>query len=119
VEYITDFKWGQTYTTTYIHRGLTEELFVAPRALDEQNGKVDMYVRVVPFINMLWGGIYMMALGIIALLIVEHRNPSQKTEKTQSLGKEKDMVFFEKKYERLLEQEIRNLRSGKNRGGKV
>lgn len=119
VEYITDFKWGQTYTTTYIHRGLTEELFVAPRALDEQNRKVDMYVRVVPFINLLWGGIYMMALGIIALLIVEHRNPSQKIGKTQSVGKEKDMVFFEKKYERLLEQEIRNLRSGKNRGGKV
>ncbi len=117
VEYITDFKWGQTYTTTYIHRGLTEELFIAPRALDEQNGEVDMYVRVVPFINMLWGGIYMMALGIIALLIVEHRNPSQNSGKTQSSGKEKDMVFFEKKYERILEQEIRNLRSGKNRRG--
>ncbi|WP_321420517.1 cytochrome c-type biogenesis CcmF C-terminal domain-containing protein [uncultured Methanomethylovorans sp.] len=117
VEYITDYKWGQTYTTTYIHRGLTEELFIAPRALDEQNGEVDMYVRIVPFINLLWGGIYMMALGIIALLLVEHRNPSQNNGKTQSSSREKDMVFFENKYNRILEQEIKNLRSGKNRRG--
>jgi len=118
VEYITDFKWGQTYTTTYIHRGLTEELFIAPRALDEKTGEVDMYVRIVPFINLLWGGIYMMALGIIALLIVEHRNPHQSITMLQPSGREKDMVFFEKRYEKIMEQEIRKLRSGKSGGGR-
>jgi cytochrome c biogenesis factor len=118
VEYITDYKWGQTYTTTYIHRGLTEELFIAPRALDEQTGEVDMYVRVVPFINLLWGGIYMMALGIIALLIVERRNPRESTAIVQPPGREKDIAFFEKRYEKIMEQEIRKLRSGKSRGGR-
>ncbi len=117
VEYITDFKWGQTYTTTYIHRGLTEELFIVPRALDEETGEVDMYVRIVPFINLLWGGIYMMALGIIALLIVEHRNPRESIATVQSPGREKDLAFFEKRYEKIMEQELRKLRSGKNRGG--
>lgn len=117
VEYITDYKWGQTYTTTYIHRGLTEELFIAPRALDEQNGEVDMYVRIVPFINLLWGGIYMMALGIIALLIVEHRNPRESTAIVQPSGREKDIAFFEKRYEKIMEQEIRKLRFGKGRRG--
>lgn len=114
VEYITDFKWGQTYTTTYIHRGLMEELFIAPRALDEGKGEVDMYVRVVPFINLLWGGIYIMALGIIALLIVEHRNPHENIVMLRSSGREKDISFFEKRYEEIMEQEIRKLRSGKN-----
>ncbi len=117
VEYITDFKWGQTYTTTYIHRGLTEELFIAPRALDEETGEVDMYVRIVPFINLLWGGIYMMALGIIALLIVEHRNPRESLTMLQPSGREKDMAFFEKRYEKIMEQELRKLRSGKSGGG--
>ncbi len=117
VEYITDFKWGQTYTTTYIHRGLTEELFIVPRAFDEETGEVDMYVRIVPFINLLWGGIYMMALGIIALLIVEHRNPRESIATVQSPGREKDLAFFEKRYEKIMEQELRKLRSGKNRGG--
>jgi cytochrome c biogenesis factor len=117
VEYITDFKWGQTYTTTYIHRGLTEELFIVPRALDEETGEVDMYVRIVPFINLLWGGIYMMALGIIALLIVEHRNPRESIATVQSPGREKDLAFFEKRYEKIMEQELRKLRSGKSGGG--
>lgn len=117
VEYITDFKWGQTYTTTYIHRGLTEELFIAPRALDEETGEVDMYVRIVPFINLLWGGIYMMALGIVALLIVEHRNSRQSIAIVQPSGREKDITFFEKRYEKIMEQELRKLRSGKSRGG--
>jgi cytochrome c biogenesis factor len=115
VEYITDFKWGQTYTTTYIHRGLTEELFIAPRALDEKTGEVDMYVRIVPFINLLWGGIYMMALGIIALLIVENRSPLRSITMGQTSGKEKDIPSFEKRYERIMEQEIKRLQSGKNR----
>lgn len=113
VKYITDFKWGQTYTTTYIHRGLTEELFIAPRALDEKNGKVDMYVRIVPFINFLWVGIYLMAMGIIALLIVEYRNISPSYRIADSCNIQKTISFFEKRYENIMEQEIIKLRSRK------
>jgi hypothetical protein len=39
VKYITDFKWGQTYTTTYINRGVYEELFIAPRAKPKPSKK--------------------------------------------------------------------------------
>ncbi|TGC08501.1 cytochrome c-type biogenesis CcmF C-terminal domain-containing protein [Methanolobus halotolerans] len=89
MEYITDFKWGQSYTTTYIHRGLTEELFIAPRVVDLQEGKIDIYMRTVPFINFLWGGLYLMVIGIIALLISDRRkdrNDPGMNKKTRSKG---------------------------------
>lgn len=92
MEYITDFKWGQSYTTTYIHRGLTEELFIAPRVVDLQEGKIDIYMRTVPFINFLWGGLYLMIIGIIALLITDRqkdRKNSPVTEKKRSKGARK------------------------------
>ncbi|WP_406658079.1 cytochrome c-type biogenesis CcmF C-terminal domain-containing protein [Methanolobus sp. ZRKC2] len=79
MEYITDFKWGQSYTTTYIHRGLTEELFVAPRVVDLQEDKIDIYMRTVPFINFLWGGMYLMVIGIIALLITDRRKDAKES----------------------------------------
>lgn len=69
LEYITDIKWRQTYTSTYINRGLSEELFIAPRALDENNGEVDLYVRVVPFITLVWVGIWLMFFGMSFLII--------------------------------------------------
>ncbi|MBP2029122.1 cytochrome c biogenesis factor [Methanohalophilus levihalophilus] len=68
LDYITDIKWRQTYTTTYINRGLGEELFIAPRAIDEENSAIDLYVRVVPFITFVWAGISLMLLGMIILL---------------------------------------------------
>lgn len=72
VKYITDFKWGQSYTTTYIHRGLTEELFIAPRAISLQKEEIDIYMRTVPYISFLWGGLYMLAIGIIALIVIDY-----------------------------------------------
>jgi cytochrome c biogenesis factor len=72
VKYITDFKWGQSYTTTYIHRGLTEELFIAPRAISLQKEEIDLYMRTVPYISFLWGGLYMLAIGITALIVIDY-----------------------------------------------
>ncbi|MDW7732534.1 MAG: cytochrome c-type biogenesis CcmF C-terminal domain-containing protein [Methanolobus sp.] len=92
MEYITDFKWGQSYTTTYIYRGLTEELFIAPRVVDLREGKIDIYMRTVPFINFLWGGLYLMVIGIIVILITDRRKDSKDspvTEKRKSKGARK------------------------------
>ncbi|ADE36132.1 cytochrome c-type biogenesis CcmF C-terminal domain-containing protein [Methanohalophilus mahii] len=69
VRYITDIKWRQTYTSTYINRGIMEEVFIAPKALDENSGEVDLYLRVVPFIGLLWAGIYIMLGGMCILLL--------------------------------------------------
>ena len=69
LDYITDLKWKQTYTTTYIRRSFFEELFIAPRALDEDSHEIDLYVRVVPFITFVWTGISVMLLGMLILLI--------------------------------------------------
>lgn len=82
VKYITDFKWGQTYTTTYIKRGLLEELFIAPRTLDEPTGRVDMYVRTVPFIMLVWGGMWMLVIGILIFGIVEYTKEGRELDKT-------------------------------------
>lgn len=69
VKYISDFKWQQAYTETYIRRGLLDELFIAPKAVDPKNLSVELYVRKVPFMTCLWGGFYLMAIGIILLIL--------------------------------------------------
>ena len=122
IKYITDFKWGQTYTNHYIKRGLYEELFIAPRAIDEQNSMINLYVRTVPFMTVLWVGMYLMAIGIVILGATEHikagRNvkmesdipkknktkPSQK--KVQKPALDVPISDVEKKYEDRLEREL-------------
>jgi len=69
IRYISDFKWQQSYTETYIHRGLLEELFVAPKSVDSQAQTVELYIRKVPFMTSLWGGFYLMVLGILMLFL--------------------------------------------------
>lgn len=100
IDYISDLKWGQPYTTTYIHRGLMEELFIAPRAIDIENGQIDLYSRIVPYINLVWGGICMMVLGIMALLIIEY-----KQKRTDSSFNNK-FTAFDKKYKNILKEEL-------------
>ena len=130
VRYITDFKWGQTYTTTYINRGLLEELFIAPRAIDEADNRVNLYVRTVPFITVLWVGMYLMAIGIALLGVTEHIKAgknvrmeprSQKKRKNRVSKKiivkqisEEPMSDIEKKYEDRLEREL--MKRKENRG---
>ncbi|MDI3487223.1 MAG: hypothetical protein PWQ50_2443 [Methanolobus sp.] len=109
VNYITDFKWGQTYTTTYINRGLTEELFIAPRAIDESAGEIDLYMRTVPFINCLWGGIYLMVIGIAVLLFTDRGNKEKMSHSTSTASEKirPDTADNEDKYDHMLQQEIK------------
>lgn len=130
IKYITDFKWGQTYTSHYIKRGLLEELFIAPKAVDEAGGRVDLYVRTVPFITVLWVGMYMMAFGIVILGAAEYikagRNTTIKPEfpkKSKSGSSMKNLQKkvapisdIEKKYEEKLERDLMNRKV--ERGGK-
>lgn len=69
VRYISDFKWQQSYTETYIRRGLLEELFIAPKSIDTEARAVELYIRKVPFMSSLWGGFYLMVLGVLILFI--------------------------------------------------
>ncbi len=73
VRYITDFKWGQSYTTTYIHRSISEEIFIAPRAIDVADEKVSLYVRTVPFISFVWIGMVLLGIGISMILLAEKK----------------------------------------------
>ena len=122
IKYITDFKWGQTYTTTYINRGITEELFIAPRAIDEKKGELDVYMRTVPFINFLWGGMYLMVIGILMLGIVEYRSESKSLASSTNTNFDKknknrnkpNVIKEDDKYERMLEKELQKLRAKKD-----
>lgn len=69
IKYISDFKWQQSYTETYIHRGLLEELFIAPKSVDIKSRNVELYVRKVPFMTSLWGGFYLMVLGVLVIFL--------------------------------------------------
>ncbi len=108
IKYVTDFKWGQTHTTTYINRGITEELFIAPRAINETKGEIDIYMRTVPFINSLWAGIYLMIFGIIGVLLSDRAKGLQGTSAS---GKSKET--YQEIYDRILEEEVRTHRSEK------
>ncbi|MFP4654442.1 MAG: cytochrome c-type biogenesis CcmF C-terminal domain-containing protein [Methanohalobium sp.] len=70
VKSIRDLKWGQSYTTTYIHRSVLDEYFIAPRGVDSESGKVNLYSRIVPFITFVWGGLCLMAFGMLSLLTI-------------------------------------------------
>lgn len=126
VKYITDFKWGQTYTTTYIHRGLLEEVFVAPRAIDEADSRANLFVRVVPFIRFVWSGIYIMAIGIVIIGITEYiragrRFKLETGESGETLPKIKDnAVESGEEYEDRLQRELakRKTRRSKDYRGK-
>lgn len=69
IKYISDFKWQQSYTETYIHRGLLEELFIAPKSVDTKTRTVELYIRKVPFMASLWGGFYLMVLGVLIIFL--------------------------------------------------
>ncbi|MGP8337143.1 MAG: cytochrome c-type biogenesis CcmF C-terminal domain-containing protein [Methanosarcinaceae archaeon] len=129
VKYITDFKWGQTYTTHYIKRGIIEELFIAPKAVDEAGSRVDLYVRTVPFITVLWVGMYIMSFGIVIIGAAEYIKAGRNTVESGSPKKNKSgssrknlqrkvapISDIEKKYEEKLERDLMK-RKGK-RGGK-
>jgi cytochrome c biogenesis factor len=118
VNYITDFKWGQTYTTTYINRGLTEELFIAPRAIDESTGEIDLYMRTVPFINCLWGGIYLMVIGIIALLLTDRGNKKKAIDSSNVMSEKTSPAATDNgdKYDRMLQQEIEKRKAKRMKG---
>ncbi|WMW25780.1 cytochrome c-type biogenesis CcmF C-terminal domain-containing protein [Methanolobus sediminis] len=118
VNYITDFKWGQSYTTTYINHGLTEELFIAPRAIDESAGEIDLYMRTVPFINCLWGGIYLMVIGIIALILTDRGNKDRAIDPTSVVSEKSSAngTDNENKYDRMLQQEIQKRKANRVKG---
>jgi cytochrome c biogenesis factor len=59
-----------------------EEVFIAPKALDEKSGEVDLYLRVVPFISFLWAGIYIMLGGMFILLLGSTVLPDNENEVT-------------------------------------
>jgi len=92
VKYITDFKWKQSYSETYIHRGLLEELFIAPKYVDSKALKVDLYIRKVPFMTSLWGGFFIMVFGILLLFFSDSlppKNSFSESKRVHSFSSEK------------------------------
>lgn len=85
IKYITDFKWRQSYTETYIHRGLLEELFIAPKSVDSKAQEVNIYVRKVPFMTALWSGFFIMVLGILFLFFSDSLFQAKNLSENKSL----------------------------------
>ncbi|WP_292486698.1 cytochrome c-type biogenesis CcmF C-terminal domain-containing protein [Methanohalobium sp.] len=69
VKSIRDLKWDQSYTTTYIDRGLIGEFFLTPKSVDLETGKVSLYARTVPFITLIWSGLFFMSVGFVTLIL--------------------------------------------------
>jgi cytochrome c biogenesis factor len=105
IKYTTDFKWKQSYTETYIHRGLLEELFIAPKYVDSKARKVDLYIRRVPFMTSLWGGFFVMVLGVMLLFFSDFLSPENgfsENKCAHSLSSEKAPVTHENEKNELI-----------------
>lgn len=105
IKYITDIKWKQSYSETFIHRGLLEELFIAPKYVDLKARKVDLYIRSVPFMTSLWGGFFVMVFGILLLFISEflsRENSFSENKCAHSLSSEKAPLENEKENNELM-----------------
>jgi len=80
VKYITDFKWGQSYATNYVHRSLTKEVFITSKMVE--GDLANLYMRTAPWITAVWGGIIIMAIGIITLLCTVGTGIAGRTDRT-------------------------------------
>ncbi len=94
----TDFIWDKSFSTHYINRMPFEELFVATRFVDVPAGVVDLYVRIVPMINLVWGGMALMGIGITILMVLEWDTKKPKPKDIR------------RKYEKQLQEELKKLR---------
>ncbi|MEA3324767.1 MAG: cytochrome c-type biogenesis CcmF C-terminal domain-containing protein [Euryarchaeota archaeon] len=132
VKFITDYKWGQSYATNYVHRSLTEEVFITTKMVE--GDYANLYMRTAPWITAVWGGILLMSLGIVLLMysvrigkegakaaetIKERekeakKDKSEKREKRERSGKREDKRGEEEdidgRYEDLLQKELSELK---------
>lgn len=100
VRFNSDIPWEKTFSYHYINRMmLHEELFVAARFVYVPAGTVDLYIRTVPGIILVWGGMFVMSGGITILMGVEWSAESTKLKKD-----------IKKKYEKQLQEELKKRR---------
>ncbi|HDN65825.1 MAG TPA: hypothetical protein ENF23_05995 [Methanosarcinales archaeon] len=99
VKFITDYKWGQSYATNYVHRSLTEEVFITTKMVE--GDYANLYMRTAPWITAVWGGILLMSLGIVLLMYsvkigkegakaaetIKEREKEAKKDKSEKRGK--------------------------------
>ncbi|MEA1966442.1 MAG: cytochrome c-type biogenesis CcmF C-terminal domain-containing protein [Euryarchaeota archaeon] len=123
VKFITDFKWGQSYATNYVHRSFTEEVFITTKMVE--GDYANLYMRTAPWITAVWGGIILMSLGIVLLMYSgrtgKEGSKEEETKKEENKGnkrrkKSEKVVASEKngdidrKYEELLQIELDELK---------
>ena len=131
VKYITDYKWGQSYATNYVHRSLTKEVFITTKMVE--GDLVNLYMRTAPWITAVWGGILLMAIGIVLLMYTVGTKTGGVAEgvsgemggKEEKGGKEKpddaagevggvaeavDEADIDRKYEAMLREELEKLK---------
>ncbi len=108
VKFITDYKWGQSYATNYVHRSLTEEVFITTKMVE--GDYANLYMRTAPWITAVWGGILLMSLGIV-LLMYSVRNGKEGAKAAETI-KEREKEAKKDKSEKRGRREKRE-RSGK------
>ena len=119
VKFITDFKWGQSYATNYVHRSLISEVFITTKMVEGEY--VNIYMRTAPWITAVWGGIILMSLGIVLLMYsvrtgkegakaVETIKERKKETKKGKRGKREDKGDIDRRYEELLQKELDELK---------
>jgi cytochrome c biogenesis factor len=62
--------------------------------------RVDLNVKILPLMKLLWGGIWLMILGMVLRIVSEKKLPEEKDPEKKIKG--------EKYYEDLVEDELKN-----------
>jgi len=122
VKFITDFKWGQSYATNYVHRSLTKEVFITTKIVEGDYANI--YMRTAPWITTVWGGIILMSLGIVLLMYsvrtgkkgskaekTKKETKKEKRRKREKLGMGEEKEDIDRRYEDLLQKELSELKA--------
>jgi cytochrome c-type biogenesis protein CcmF len=80
----------------------------------DQVNAVGFQVKKLPLMNALWGGMWIMAVGIFLLVVVGYFQLIRKVEEREEpkIEKREGPKEFEKDYERRLEEELKKLEDG-------
>ncbi len=89
---------------------LMEDIYLTyQQAYEDNEGEIDsveINVKIIPLMKLVWGGMWLMALGMILRIVSEKKLPKER-DIEKKRGKDEKKIKSEKYYEGLVEDELK------------
>ena len=89
---------------------LMEDIYLTyQQAYEDNEGEIDsveINVKIIPLMKLVWGGMWLMALGMILRIVSEKKLPKER-DIEKKRGKDEKKIKSEKYYEGLVEEELK------------